>query len=157
MRRPTRTLLIAVSAALLGAGPAAGQVPRLAWEDCDDGFECATAVVPLDHDGPSRRTIDLALVRLPATDPARRIGSLFVNPGGPGGSGVEAVREGGKELSTPDVRARFDIVGMDPRGVGGSTPVRCFATRARSASRPAAPSSPPPPPRSARAARAASS
>jgi pimeloyl-ACP methyl ester carboxylesterase len=69
------------------------------------------------------------LIRLPAADPARRIGSLFVNPGGPGGSGVDFVRAIGRFLPL-ELRARFDLVGFDPRGVGRSTPLRCFDTLA---------------------------
>ena len=68
------------------------------WGSCtatDDyeveGWECATVEVPLSYDGPTRRSITIALTRLPATDHATRIGSLLVNPGGPGGSGIEAV------------------------------------------------------------------
>jgi pimeloyl-ACP methyl ester carboxylesterase len=75
---------------------------------------------------PSGATITLALIRLPASGPARRIGSIFVNPGGPGESGVDAVRQGGRSLFSPEVRARFGLVGLDPRGVGVSTPLRCF-------------------------------
>jgi pimeloyl-ACP methyl ester carboxylesterase len=103
-------------------------VPQLAWQDCGGGFECATARVPLDYDRPSGRAISLALIRLPASDPARRIGSLFINPGGPGNSGVAAVRESARVDYTDAIRARFDIVGMDPRGVAASSPVRCFAS-----------------------------
>src|SRR5690348_7601282 len=61
-------------------------VPRIDWSPCDDGLSCARVNVPLDYDKPSGETISIALNKLPATDPARRIGSLFVNPGGPGGS-----------------------------------------------------------------------
>jgi pimeloyl-ACP methyl ester carboxylesterase len=98
-----------------------------------DGFQCATATVPLDYDRPRGRTITLALIRLPAADPARRIGSLFPNPGGPGGSGVQFVRDGARFVYGPETLARFDIVGLDPRGVGGSTPVRCFTSPAQEA------------------------
>ena len=66
------------------------------------------------------------MVRLPATDPSRRIGSLFLNPGGPGGSGVEFVLFAGPFLFTDEVRARFDLVGFDPRGIIRSKPLRCF-------------------------------
>jgi pimeloyl-ACP methyl ester carboxylesterase len=107
------------------AGPA---VPRLVWIGCGDGFECATARVPLDYDKPTGRTIELALIRLPAAVPALRIGSLFVNPGGPGNSGVEFVRGAAREDYPQAIRDRFDIVGVDPRGVGASTPVRCFTS-----------------------------
>jgi hypothetical protein len=106
----------AVAAPSTGGG-AATHVPRLAWTDCGDGFDCATARVPLDYDKSNGTTIELALIRLPATDPARRIGSLFVNPGGPGNSGVEFVRAAARLTYSAGVRARFDIIGMDPRGV----------------------------------------
>lgn len=104
----------------------------VAWKACSDGFDCARVRVPLDYDHPHGRQISLALVRLPATDPAHRIGSLFVNPGGPGGSGVDFVLDAGRALFTPAVRARFDIVGFDPRGVNRSTPLRCFDTQRES-------------------------
>ena len=114
-----------------GTGSAA--VPRLAWAACAgeglEAFECATAVVPLDYDKPKGgQTIELALIRRPADDQPHKIGSIFVNPGGPGGSGVEFVAEFGHQLFTDQVRARFDVIGFDPRGIGRSTPLRCFAT-----------------------------
>ncbi len=102
-------------------------IPTLDWTACRDGFQCAKAVVPLDYDRPLGATITLALIRLPAADPAQRIGSLFVNPGGPGGSGVDFVRGVGKSLPL-ELRARFDLVGFDPRGIAASTPFRCFDT-----------------------------
>lgn len=110
-----------------GATVAPPPVPVLNWHACD-GFQCARAQVPLDYDQPQGPTISLALVRVPAGDPARRIGSLFVNPGGPGGSGVDFVKGGAAGLFPANVRARFDIVGFDPRGVGRSTPIQCFAS-----------------------------
>ena len=103
-------------------------VPSLDWADCGDGFQCATARVPLDYDHPRGATISLALIRLPAGDPARKIGSIFINPGGPGGSGVDFVRALGPFLYSDEVRARFDLVGFDPRGIIRSTPLRCFET-----------------------------
>jgi pimeloyl-ACP methyl ester carboxylesterase len=112
------------------AGPAATSAPPVPWRDCGDGFQCATVKVPLDYDRPDGRLIDLALARLPASDPAHRLGSLFANFGGPGASGVLTVRSGARLLYPPGVRARFDIVGFDPRGVGSSTAVRCFASTA---------------------------
>jgi pimeloyl-ACP methyl ester carboxylesterase len=95
-------------------------VPTLDWTDCGDGFQCATAVVPLDYQHPRGETIELALIRKPALDQANRIGSLFLNPGGPGGSGIDMVR-GAPEPAFHAV-ARFDVVGFDPRGVGASRP-----------------------------------
>jgi pimeloyl-ACP methyl ester carboxylesterase len=105
------------------------RVPVLSWSDCGGGFQCATAAVPLDYDRPQDGTISLALIRLPATDQAHRIGSLFMNPGGPGGSGVAAIHLAGKTFPAA-IRARFDIIGFDPRGVGESTPVCCFDSMA---------------------------
>src|SRR5690242_9692695 len=119
-----------LAAAPATAGPATGggpPVPRLTWSACDDGFECTRATVPLNYAEPRGRTISLALIRLPATDRAHRIGSLFVNPGGPGGSGVEIVRFA-RELYTEQVRARFDIVGFDPRFIAGSRPLSTCAS-----------------------------
>jgi pimeloyl-ACP methyl ester carboxylesterase len=125
--------LVALIASLLAVPPAvaasaAPGVPRIAWSDCGDGFQCATAAAPLDYDHPRGKQISLSLIRLPASDPAHRIGSLFLNPGGPGGSGVGFVRALGKVLYSDEVRARFDLVGFDPRGIVGSTPLRCFDT-----------------------------
>jgi pimeloyl-ACP methyl ester carboxylesterase len=84
--------------------------------------------VPLDYDQPNGAKISIAMVRLPAANPALRQGSLFVNPGGPGGSGVDFVVFAGQALFTQDVRDRFDIVGFDPRGIIRSDPLRCFGT-----------------------------
>jgi pimeloyl-ACP methyl ester carboxylesterase len=117
--------------AVSGTGSAA--VPQLDWGSCGEepglrAFQCATAVVPLDYDKPKGRQITLALARLPASDPGRRIGSLFLNPGGPGASGVDMVLEGGPFLYSDEVRARFDLVGFDPRGIIRSTPLRCYET-----------------------------
>ncbi|NIH79753.1 alpha/beta hydrolase [Amycolatopsis viridis] len=105
--------------------------PSLAWAGCGDGFQCATAQVPLDYQHPRGRTIDLALIKLAAADPARRIGTLFVNFGGPGPSGVERLRLRAKWpwLFSDELRARFDLVAWDSRGVGASTAVHCFATK----------------------------
>jgi pimeloyl-ACP methyl ester carboxylesterase len=135
---PVALAVVLALAAPAAANPAAAgegrpPVPTLDWAECGDGFQCATATVPLDYDRPHSRTITLALIRLPAADPARRIGSLFPNPGGPGGSGVQFVREAARLVYSPETLARFDIVGLDPRGVGGSTPVRCFTSPAQEA------------------------
>ncbi|GAA1827734.1 pimeloyl-ACP methyl ester carboxylesterase [Microlunatus capsulatus] len=112
----------------------ASVVPTLRWGSCGGAelaaFQCATAQVPLDYDRPRGKTITLALTRLPASDPARRIGTLFTNPGGPGGSGVDFVQTAAPVAYSAQVRARFDILGFDPRGVARSTPATCFATEA---------------------------
>jgi pimeloyl-ACP methyl ester carboxylesterase len=104
---------------------AAAPVPSVAWAACGEGFECATVPAPLDYDRPRGAQIGISLIRMPATDPGQRIGSLLVNPGGPGGSGVGFVRGAGGLLPA-EVRARFDIVGFDPRGIHRSTPLQCF-------------------------------
>ncbi|HET6534297.1 MAG TPA: alpha/beta hydrolase [Actinoplanes sp.] len=101
--------------------------PVVSWSACRDGFQCATVAAPLDYDRPSGVQIGIAVIRLPAGDPAQRIGSLLLNPGGPGGSGVDFARAVAKAFPL-EVRARFDIVGFDPRGIYRSTPLRCFDT-----------------------------
>jgi pimeloyl-ACP methyl ester carboxylesterase len=117
-----------------GSGTGSAAVPRLHWGSCAaegeglEAFQCTTAVVPLDYDHPKGRQIALALARLPASDPSRKIGSLFLNPGGPGGSGVDMVLQAGPFLYSDEVRARFDLVGFDPRGILRSTPLRCYET-----------------------------
>ncbi|MDQ1305202.1 MAG: hypothetical protein QG671_1033 [Actinomycetota bacterium] len=111
-------------------------IPKLSWRACtgkgQQGFQCATARVPLDYSSLSSGFINLALIRHRATDPAHRIGSLFFNPGGPGGSGVASL-PGVTALFTPQLRARFDLVSWDPRGIGQSTSIQCFANAAEEA------------------------
>ena len=98
---------------------------ELEWSPCESS-ECATLEVPLDYDDPGGRTIDLALLRVPATDPDHRIGSLVVNPGGPGQSGTDFAAQADLAFGDP-VLERYDIVGFDPRGVGESAPVDCMS------------------------------
>ena len=105
----------------MGLANGRAPVPRLDWRACGEPFECATAEVPLDHRHPRGRTIELALVRVPATDREHRIGSVFVNPGGPGLSGVQFVRDAAPAVA-PILGRRFDIVGVDTRGSGASRP-----------------------------------
>ncbi|WP_203919574.1 alpha/beta hydrolase [Rugosimonospora africana] len=126
----TAGLVSAPAQPALAASTPTPPTPTLAWTDCSDGFQCATARVPLDYRQPRGRQIDLALIRLPASDPAHRAGAIFINPGGPGISGIGVAR-GAEQIFNADVRARYDIVGFDPRGVGASTPVKCFATDAQ--------------------------
>lgn len=97
---------------------------QIRWSRCDGDFECATVKVPLDYAAPDGETIELALLRAPATNPQARIGSLFVNPGGPGASGVDYARSA-RAIASDAVRERYDIVGWDPRGVARSAPVDC--------------------------------
>jgi pimeloyl-ACP methyl ester carboxylesterase len=106
--------------------------PRLSWRDCAVGAQCATALLPLDYDEPNGVKTKVALLRRPARDQAHRIGSLFVNPGGPGGSGIIWANNAPNYLS-PVLLDRFDIVGVDPRGVNASDQVRCFTGTAQQA------------------------
>ncbi|MEV6287387.1 alpha/beta hydrolase [Kribbella sp. NPDC051770] len=108
-------------------------VPKLAWKSCGTDpalakFQCTSVEVPTDYDRPRGGTTTIALTRLPAS--GQRIGSLFTNPGGPGGPGVSFVQQAAEIAYTPEVRAKFDIIGFDPRGVGQSDPVTCFPTAA---------------------------
>jgi pimeloyl-ACP methyl ester carboxylesterase len=100
---------------------------KLRWITCDHAFRCARMWVPFDYSRPGWRRFSLPVIKLPASDPGQRIGSLVVNPGGPGGSGVQYALQARSEVSAA-VRARFDVVGFDPRGVGQSVPaVSCLS------------------------------
>ncbi|HUY63577.1 MAG TPA: alpha/beta hydrolase, partial [Acidimicrobiales bacterium] len=94
---------------------------------CGSGLQCGSLDVPLDYAEPAGPQIELALIRHPALDPAARIGSIVINPGGPGGSGVDDLPEELRVL-TPGLLERFDIVSFDPRGVDRSDPVTCGET-----------------------------
>jgi pimeloyl-ACP methyl ester carboxylesterase len=101
---------------------------RLDWRPCDNGFQCARLLVPFDYARPAWRRFSLPVVKLPAAKPARRIGTLVINPGGPGGSGVQYALAARSGEFSPAIRDRFDIVGFDPRGVGASVPaLRCMS------------------------------
>src|SRR3954469_4589068 len=133
MRKTRKVHVVAVLTAALcawllaSAGAASAAQDKIAWAKCHGGpFECGTLQVPLDYDRPSGTTIGLGLTRLPATDPKHRIGSLLINPGGPGGPGAAFIVDAGQDLFTPEVRARYDLVGFDPRGINSSAALRCF-------------------------------
>ena len=111
-----------------GGSPSATAAPTVKparWTDCGGGFGCAEIRVPRDYAAPTEGYLNISIIRAAATKPAERIGSLLVNPGGPGGSGVEFVRDG-LSLFPKELRERFDIVGFDPRGVNSSTAIRCI-------------------------------
>jgi pimeloyl-ACP methyl ester carboxylesterase len=117
-----------------GARPSDPSAASVVWSPChrDLGpFECGLVNVPLDHDEPHRARTQIAMVRLPARNPAERIGSLFINPGGPGGSGVDVVLFAGPFLFPAPVNEHFDLVGFDPRGVARSGGVRCLPNERR--------------------------
>ncbi|MFJ7157306.1 alpha/beta hydrolase [Streptomyces sp. NPDC101118] len=129
------------SAAPVGATATAPTVPATAgapvapveWTPCNPDpskpdpriYDCAVYPVPLDYADPSGEQIGIAMMRRRAGDPAKRIGSLFLNPGGPGGSGYLWATTARFE---PRVQEHFDVIGFDPRGVARSNPLRCFTT-----------------------------
>jgi pimeloyl-ACP methyl ester carboxylesterase len=95
------------------------------WSACGTGFECAMVTAPLDWADPATGDIDLAVVRHAAQNGAP-LGSLLVNPGGPGASGVSIVRDSLGFAVGPELADAYDVVGFDPRGVGESTSVHCY-------------------------------
>ena len=105
------------------------QLPgKIAWHSCQkhlENLDCAEVQVPLDWNHPDGPEISLSLARHRASKPGERIGSLFVNFGGPGVAAVPSVKAGGEGLDELS-GGRFDVVGWDPRGTGESTHVRCF-------------------------------
>ncbi|MEV6165176.1 alpha/beta hydrolase [Streptomyces sp. NPDC052052] len=148
-RRPLRILATALGTAGLllsgcssggggstNASPSAPSAPaaltqyyaqELTWRDCGvEGFQCATMKAPLDYTEPDGGDIKLAVVRAKATGPGKRIGSLLVNPGGPGGSAVGYLQSYAGIGYPAQVRARYDMVAIDPRGVARSEPVKCL-------------------------------
>ncbi|GAA3446144.1 alpha/beta hydrolase [Planomonospora venezuelensis] len=119
-----------------GAGPERFERQRAVWHRCQDGPDdaagkqldeagarCAEITVPLDYSRPDGRTVKIALSRLKAGDPRRRRGALLYNPGGPGVPAASLIVQLGR--AAPEVAARYDLIGMDPRFVGRSTPLNC--------------------------------
>ncbi|WP_037869006.1 alpha/beta hydrolase [Streptomyces sp. NRRL S-813] len=123
----------AVLAALPRSTPSAlapYYVQKLTWRDCGaPGFQCATLRAPLDYADPSAGDIRLAVARKKATGPGSRLGSLLVNPGGPGGSAIDYLQQFAGVGYPEEIRARYDLVAMDPRGVARSEPVECLDDR----------------------------
>ncbi|MFC1430929.1 alpha/beta hydrolase [Streptacidiphilus sp. N1-3] len=102
---------------------------KLSWHSCNSGFQCSTLKVPLDYAQPAAGDISLAVVRHQASGKgSTRLGSLLINPGGPGGSAVEYAEYAAMTYPAI-VRSSYDIVGVDPRGVAGSTPVSCLSDK----------------------------
>jgi pimeloyl-ACP methyl ester carboxylesterase len=131
-RTAAAALVLAATAAGCSTAPAQKPGPEpstlaqyyaqhLDWQSCDNGFECARLLVPFDYAHPGTSRFDLPVVKLPAADPGHRIGALVINPGGPGGSGVQYALGARSEFPRAAL-ARFDVVGIDPRGVAGSEP-----------------------------------
>lgn len=131
-------LLIAVLVVSGGCAPDTEPPrPRLAWESCVEygpfsgAVECARLTVPLDYARPDGPQVSLGVLRHHAERPDRRIGSLVVNPGGPGESGMTLAADLVRRPSADPVRDRFDLVGFDARGVGASRPsIDCLPDRA---------------------------
>ncbi|GLV98574.1 alpha/beta hydrolase [Streptomyces lavendulae] len=101
---------------------------KLTWRDCGvPGFQCSTMKAPLDYANPgSGQDVDIAVARREATGPGKRLGSLLVNPGGPGGSGIGYLQAYAGIGYPAAVRAQYDMVSFDPRGVARSSPVECL-------------------------------
>jgi pimeloyl-ACP methyl ester carboxylesterase len=137
VRATTRLILAAVLTVLMVPAPAVAapvSLPEvrdsvLSWTPCaqDSTAQCATLPVPVDWSDPYSAKVALSVARRTASNPAERIGTLIVNPGGPGGSGVDFAVDSPYFFSDA-VQRHFDIVGFDPPGVGHSTPVQCTAT-----------------------------
>ncbi|MFJ6661080.1 alpha/beta hydrolase [Streptomyces sp. NPDC091377] len=103
---------------------------KLSWRSCGaPEFQCATLRAPLDYGDPGRGEVRLAVARKKATGPGERLGSLLVNPGGPGGSAVDFLQSYAGIGYPAKVRARYDMVAVDPRGVARSEPVKCLDGR----------------------------
>lgn len=105
---------------------------KLAWSECDIGYECAKLRVPLDYENPNAAEISLQLIRYVDQVKKKRVGSVVLNPGGPGGSGVDFVKSAGKAVAR-NLNDEFNVVSFDPRGVGASAPVRCVSGAAEDA------------------------
>ncbi|UDY23818.1 alpha/beta hydrolase [Nocardioides sp. Kera G14] len=99
-----------------------GQKPD--WTSCRKSFQCATIEVPLDYTHPDGESIKLALLKVPAS--GKRVGSLVVNPGGPGAPGTDYAAQYEDAFGSP-LHKSFDIVGFDPRGTGDSAPIDCLS------------------------------
>ncbi len=131
-------ILVALSAGDAGAAGAPDRTPRangvgapIPWGECNppgEDLQCARIRVPLDWDRPNGRTIALAVIRHLASKPEQRIGTLFINPGGPGDTGIGLV-SGDPDGVDALGGGRFDVVSWDPRGTNASTRVRCFENR----------------------------
>ncbi|MCU1682983.1 MAG: exported protease [Amycolatopsis sp.] len=144
---PSRPLPLPPPAAVV---PAKFTAQTLAWGDCtsysatdstkrafqDTKFDCARLSVPLDYAKPDGDTITVAVVRHRATQPGHRVGSLVLDPGGPGASGIDAAVSNVEDNPSSAPVQRFDLVGFDPRGVGASTPrITCLTGAERDADR----------------------
>jgi pimeloyl-ACP methyl ester carboxylesterase len=106
---------------------------EIVWEPCENSYQCAKVTVPVDYDKPDGDTIQIAALKASST--GKKTGSLLVNPGGPGASGYDFVKDGAGTHFSQSVRANYDLVGFDPRGVKRSSPVTCMTDAERDAAR----------------------
>ncbi len=98
---------------------------HLVWSSCSGDFQCAKLTVPVDYAAPNGDTTKVSIIRLRSADASKRIGSLVINPGGPGGSGVDFARAA-RAIYSQAILDQYTIVGFDPRGVASSDPVQCL-------------------------------
>lgn len=118
--------------AALAVGTGGAPAPRLDWHPCElpagttgpAEQECATLPVPLDYSRPHGSTVPVAVTRLRSDRPEKRRGTLVVIPGGPGSSGVQRLAQKGAALQEA-LDGAYDLISLDPRGVGGSVRARC--------------------------------
>ncbi|MDH6135975.1 pimeloyl-ACP methyl ester carboxylesterase [Kitasatospora sp. MAA4] len=133
---PSATSPAAAAASPSGTDPALASFygQQIAWSPCPDGstLQCGRLHVPLDYAHPAADALDLALIREPAADPGHKVGSLVVNPGGPGESGVDLVKNAHGDFEGP-LHDHYDVVGFDPRGTGASSPIHCLTDQQRDA------------------------
>lgn len=137
-RRLTAVLGAAVLASVMATGLAVAspapapahrtdpRIPTLNWTDCTGGFQCSDAAVPLDYRDPQGPTITLHMIRHLAADPGQRVGTLWMEPGGPGSSGLDFARDNYADLPA-ELQNKFDIVSFDPRGIQTSSGVACYS------------------------------
>ena len=104
------------------------QSQNLNWRSCDSGFECTQFKVPFDYSHIDGNTFTIQAIRHRANKPSQRLGSLIMNPGGPGGSGIEYVL-GADSIVSTSIENVYDLVGFDPRGVNLSQPIRCLSDK----------------------------
>jgi pimeloyl-ACP methyl ester carboxylesterase len=98
---------------------------KLDWSSCYDYFDCTELRVPIDYEDLSVGTFRISVLRAAAKDQDNRLGAIVVNPGGPGGSGVDYAYNA-DYIFSPDITEVYDVVGFDPRGVAMSEPISCF-------------------------------
>ncbi|GAA2295972.1 alpha/beta hydrolase [Streptomyces caniferus] len=126
-QRPADEATLAPLPASTPAGLRAYYDQKLTWHACGKGFQCATMKAPLDYSHPEAGDTKLAVARKKASGPGSRLGSLLVNPGGPGGSAIDYLEQYAPQPAA--IRARYDMAAMDPRGVDHSQPVECLSDK----------------------------